>query len=226
MKTDDINFDLDFANFNPDEIQVDETINAVFCVDTSSSVGSYVKELNYAFNEFTEAMKKSHIADKLMVSVIEFNSKVNIQCGFKPISTFQKVDFSKKIGGMTALYDGVLLGIKNALAYRQNLENSGINTKTIIYVITDGADNVSVNSANMIAKEIADQKKDERGAFSFSSILFGVGNQADFQAAQQEMGIEHLAKIGTSGAEMKKMIGFISQSISSMSAGNPNIPLF
>jgi hypothetical protein len=38
------------------------------------------------------------------------------------------------------------------------------------------------------------------------------------------MGIEHLAKVGTSGDEMKKMIGFISQSISSVSAGQAAPP--
>ena len=96
MNYNDINFNLDFANFNPDDIQVDETINAVFIVDTSSSVNRYVKELNNAFNDFTEAMQKSHVADKLMVSIIEFNSKVSINCGFKPISSVQKLNFAKK----------------------------------------------------------------------------------------------------------------------------------
>ncbi len=221
MNYNDINFNLDFANFNPDDIQVDETINAVFIVDTSSSVNRYVKELNNAFNDFTEAMQKSHVADKLMVSIIEFNSKVSINCGFKPISSVQKLNFAKKIGGMTALYDGVLTGLRNAIDYRRNLENSGIETKTILFVITDGGDNVSKNSANMVAKEIAEQKKDERSAFTFTSILFGVGDEADFKKAKEDMGIDHLAKIGTTGKDMKKMIGFISQSISSMSLGNP-----
>lgn len=226
MNYQDINFNLDFANFNPDEIQVDETINAVFIVDTSSSVRTYVNELNHAFNDFTESMQKSHVADKLMVSIIEFNSKVSVECGFRPITSINQMDFSKKIGGMTALYDGVLTGLKNAVEYRQNLENSGIETKTILFVITDGGDNVSKNPAHMIAKEIKEQAKDERSAFSFTSIMFGVGNEADFRQAQQDMGIQHLAKIGTTGDEMKKMIGFISQSISSLSAGNSNLPIF
>ncbi len=223
---DNINFNLDFANFNPDEIQVDETINAVFIVDTSSSVAIYVKELNDAFNDFTESMQKSHVADKLMVSIIEFNSKVKVQCGFKPVDSIKKMDFSKKIGGATALYDGVLTGLKNAIENRENLENSGIETKTILFVITDGEDNSSRNPANTVAREIKKYKKDERVAFSFTSILFGVGSDANFTKAQQDMNIDHLAKIGTSGNEMKKMIGFISQSISSLSAGNGNIPIF
>lgn len=222
-----LNFDLNFANFNPDEIDVDETINAVFIIDTSSSVWAYVNELNYAFNDFTESMQKSHVADKLFVSLIEFNTKVTVTNGFRPIVSVPHMDFTKKIGGMTALYDAVLTGLKNAVDYRENLENSGVETKTILFIITDGDDNMSKNSVRKVKKEIDALKKDERTAFSFTSILFGVGNDVDFTKAQKAMGIDHLAKIGTTGDEMKKMIGFISQSISSISAGQPNAtPVF
>jgi len=221
---DDLNFNLDFANFNPDDIEVDETINAVFIIDTSSSVSTYVNELNHAFNEFTESMQKSHIAEKLFVSVIEFNSSINVTGGFRPVESIPLMDFSKKIGGATALYDAVLTGLKNATDYRDNLENSGVETKTMIYVITDGEDNMSKNPPHIVKRMIDDINSEERSAFSFSSILFGVGNQSNFAQAQKDMGIEHLAQIGTSGDEIKKMIGFISQSISSVSAGK-SVPM-
>lgn len=215
----DINFNLDFGNFNPDEIESDETINAVFIVDTSYSVQTYVNELNLAFNEFTATMQKSHIAVKLFVSLIEFNDNINVVSGFQPITNIPPMDFSKKIGGATALYDAVKLGVENAIDYRLNLENSGVECKTLVFVITDGEDNSSTNPARVVKSLLTKIKSDERSAFSFTSILFGVGTQANFSAAQTSMGIEHLAKVGTSGAEMKKMIGFISQSISSISAG-------
>jgi len=224
---DDVNFNLDFGNFNPDDIQTDETINAVFIIDTSYSVQSYVKVLNSAFNDFTHTMQKSHIAERLFVSIIEFNDKISVTSGFQPIANIKQADFSKKIGGSTALYDAVLTGMKNAVDYRTNLENSGVECKTLMFVITDGEDNNSKNPPRSVKKMITDLKNDERSAFSFTSILFGVGDQANFSHAQQEMGIEHLAKIGTSGDEMKKMIGFISQSISSVSAGQmPPVPTF
>jgi len=220
----DLNFNLDFANFNPEDIEVDETINAVFIIDTSYSVQTYINELNQAFNEFTETMQKSHIADKLFVSVIEFNGKINVTSGFRPVESIPVMDFSKRIGGATALYDATLTGLKNAIDYRENLENSGVETKTLIYVITDGEDNVSQNPPHIVKRMIDDLKSEERSAFSFSSVLFGIGNQANFEQAQKDMGLEHLAQIGTSGDEIKKMIGFISQSISSVSAGK-SIPV-
>jgi uncharacterized protein YegL len=223
----DLDFNLDFANFNPEDIEVDETINAVFVIDTSYSVSGYVNDLNYAFNDFIQSMQKSHVADKLFVSLIEFSEKVEVTSGFRPVSSIPAMDFSRKLGGWTSLYDASLTGLKNAVDYRQNLENSGVETKTLLFVITDGEDNSSKNPPSKIKSIMEKLKKDEHSAFSFTSVLFGVGNQANFEKAQKDMGIEHLAKIGTSGKEIKKMIGFISQSISSISAGKPMaVPVF
>jgi len=215
----DIDFNFDFGNFNPDDIQVDETINAVFVIDTSGSVSSYIHELNYAFNDFVEAMQKSHIADKLFVSIIEFDETVKVKTGFQPIANVPQFDFSKNLGGATSLYDAALQGLESAISYRKILENSGVETKTLLFVITDGEDNNSKNPPHLVKKLIDTLKSEERSAFSFTSILFGVGNAANFDRARKAMGIEHLAKIGANGQDIKKMIGFISQSISSMSNG-------
>ncbi len=222
----DLNFNLDFGNFNPDEIETDETINAVFIVDTSYSINTYVHELNSAFNEFVEAMQKSHVADRLFVSVIEFNQKVRVNTGFQPITSIAPMDFSKSIGSVTSLYDAVKIGVKNAIDYRENLENSGVETKTLIFIITDGDDNNSNTSARTVKRILDGIKLDEQNAFSFTSILFGVGEASNFERARTEMGIEHLAQVGTSGSEIKKMIGFISQSISSVSNGQAFPPNF
>ncbi len=222
----DLDFNLDFANFNPEEIEVDETINAVFVVDTSYSVSTYVKELNAAFNDFTESMQKSHVADKLFVSIVEFDKRVRVSSGFRPVTSVPVMDFSKNLGGWTSLYDAVFTGLTNALDYRENLENSGVETKTLLFVITDGEDNSSQNPPGKVKNIISKLKMEEKSAFSFTSVLFGLGNQANFEKAQKDMGIEHLAKIGTSGDEIKRMIGFISQSISSVSAGKSLTPAF
>ena len=55
---------------------------------------------------------------------------------------------------------------------------------------------------------------------SFTTILFGVVNANIFEQAQKDMGIQHLAKVGTSGDEIRKMINFISQSISKTANNN------
>lgn len=216
-----IDFNLNFNNFDPDEVQVDETINAVFIVDISPSIASYEKDLNHAFNDFTQTMQKSHVADQLMVSVVEFNDKVKVKTGFQPIKQIPTIKF-KPSGVGTALYDATAQGLKMAMDYRENLEASGVLTKTLLFIITDGMDNSSNAPAKTVKTKINNVIAEEQNAFSFTTILFGVGNAAQFEQAQKEMGVQHLAKVGTSGAEIRKMINFISQSISS-TANNTQI---
>jgi len=209
-----IDFNLSFNNFDPNDIQVEETINAVFVVDVSPSIESYVKDLNHAFNDFTETMQKSHVADQLLVSIIEFCEDVEVISGFQPIRQIPKMKFVPK-GNGTSLYDAFDKGLSLALTYRQNLEASGVNAKTLIFTITDGGDNSSSQRADVIQKKLKDILSNEKNAFSFTTVLFGVGDAAQFEQAQQALGIQHLAKVGTSGAEIRKMISFISQSIAS-----------
>jgi uncharacterized protein YegL len=76
------NFDLDlnFNNFDINDIQVEETINAVMVVDVSPSIGSYVNDLNSAFNDFIQTMQQSHVHDRLFVSIVEFDDSVGVRC--------------------------------------------------------------------------------------------------------------------------------------------------
>lgn len=215
---------INFGNFDPCEISSDETINAVMVIDVSPSVSSYVKEMNAAFKDFLEEMQRSHVSEKLMVSVIAFNEMPMVRSGFQPVNSIDPTGMVfKPCGQGTALYDAVLYGVTNAVNYRTNLENSGVDCKTLVFVITDGEDNSSRHSAAEVKHLIQGILNEEKNAFSFESILFGVGNDADFESAQKQMGIKHLAKIGQSGKEIRKMIGFISASISRSSGSNAQV---
>jgi uncharacterized protein YegL len=220
VNNENVNFNYEFGNFNPNDVEVSETINAVFVVDTSSSVHAYGHELNKALNDFTARMQKSHAANNLFVSIVEFNSDVTVTSGFRPISEIPTIDLIPRIGGMTALYKACKEGLNNALDYRKDLENAGVNCKTLLFVITDGGDNASGNVvASDVKVLIDDLLKEERNFFSFESILFGVGDDASFEKAQKEMGIAHIARVGTTAEEIRKMINFISSSITSVSTG-------
>jgi hypothetical protein len=90
-----------------------------------------------------------------------------------------------------------------------------------LFVITDGQDNSSKVSANQVKNQLQSILNQEQNAFSFTTILFGVGDAAEFEKAQKDMGLQHLARVGTSGAEIRKMINFISQSIAHTANNNP-----
>lgn len=218
-----VDYDYNFGNFDPENVEVEDTINAVFAIDVSGSVTDYINELNKGLNEFVQRMQKSHVADKLFVSIVEFNSSVNVRSGFQPIDQVPVIDFSQSIGGLTALYEGTKVALKNALDYREGLENVGVNCKTLLFVITDGDDNSSNCRPSDVKDIISNLLKEERNYASFESILFGIGKDSGmesyFNSAASEMGIKNVATIDNSPDEIKKMINFISSSVSSASAG-------
>jgi len=210
------------GNFNIDDIEVTDIINAVFVIDKSYSMHGVLGDMSKAYNEFVQEMGNSHVANNLFVSVVEFSEPQNIlvRNGFQPINTLQDVDFGASgLGGSTALYDAVASAIDKAVAYREDQEDAGIDVKTLVFVITDGDDNSSRNPAHIVKQKIDALSAEERSAFSFTTILFGLGDEGDFTRAQQDMGIHHLAKMGNSAKDIRDMIGFISQSISSVSSG-------
>lgn len=222
----DIDYDFDFGNYNPEDVDQEDTINAVFAIDVSSSVSGYVSELNDGINEFVAEMQKSHIADKLFASIVKFNSNVEVETGFQPIKNLPSdIDFTPSVGGMTALYEGTNVALTNALDYREGLENAGVNCKTLLFVITDGDDNSSNCTAADVKKQIDDLMKEERNFASFEAILFGIGNgmQTYFEKAAKEMGIKHVATISDSAKDIRSMIAFISSSVSNSSGSGQAI---
>lgn len=214
-------FGLKFNNFSPDLLQTEETINAVFVLDVSPSMdeNNAIGELNNAYNDFIQEMQKSHISDRLMVSNIEFCETVEVVHGFRPVKDVQPISLHTK-GVATALFDATKAGLKNAIDYREQLEKTGVTCKTLLFIITDGEDNRSGRrSAEEVKEMIVNFKKEEKNAFTFTSILFGIGDDNSFTAAKDAMGIEILATLGKTAKEIRKMINFISSSISSSASG-------
>lgn len=220
-------FNFNFNNFNPEEIETEQTINIVFAIDVSPSISPYQDELNNSLNEFYEEMQKSHVADQILVSIVTFNEDVKVETGFQPISNIPSANY-KGHGWSTSLYDGTLAALENAVKYREDLEDSGVMVKTLLFVITDGMDNDSSNSPSAVKNKIDDLMLDEKNMHTFTSVLFGVGdknNQSQFNQietyftnAKEQMGIQHLAMVGNTAQEIRKMINLISSSVSQISS--------
>jgi uncharacterized protein YegL len=220
----DVDFNYGFGDFNPDDVEVEDTINVQFVVDVSSSVRSYVSELNSGFNEFVARMQTSHSADKIFVSVVVFNQDVEVISGYQPIKSMGNIDFGRYVSGTTALYGGTKVALENALNYREGLENAGVNCKTLLFVMTDGGDNEPrQGTASDVKTIIDDLLTEERNFASFETMLFGINKSEEttFNNAAAEMGITNVVTIGNTADEIKKMINFISSSVSNAS-GNGN----
>lgn len=213
-------FGLNFNNFDPNNIQTSEVINCVLVIDKSGSVDSYVDELNNGLNGMIHELQRCHVSDQIMVSTIEFNGRIDVKHGFMPITEVK--DFNVVPGGTTNLYGAVLAGIENAENYRKQLELTGISVKTLVFVITDGLEYPEGQVDPQLVKDkINEIYRDEANSYNFTIIMFGVGDEVEFTIAKDKMGIKHLATVKDTPQSIRKMIGFISSSVSSSSAGAP-----
>ena len=209
---------INFTNFDVNNIQEAETINVVFVIDKSSSTNRFINDLNNTLNEFLHEFQRSHVASKMLISVIEFNSNIDVVSAFQPISDLK--DFNVQPYGCTNLYGAVLAGLENAVQYRKDLENNGISVKTLVFIITDGEDNEGVDPS-LVKQKIDEIYQDESNCFSFTVMMFGLGDEANFDEAREKMGIkpEMLGKLGATAKDLRKMVSFISSSVSSSASG-------
>ena len=78
-----------------------------------------------------------------------------------------------------------------------------------------------------VKNTINDFLTNEKNVFTFESILFGIGkrNEQHYKEAKERMGIKHLVTVDTGNTPeetakaIRKMINFISSSISASSSG-------
>ena len=152
-----------------------------------------------------------------MMQIIEFDSNVEVKSAFHPIADVK--DFNVQPGGCTALYSAMLAGLENAVAYKEEQENNGLSSKSLVFLITDGLENCG-GDANKVKEKIKEIYKDEQNSFAFSIIMFGLGDEIGFEKARDDMGIrpEMMAKLGTTAKELRKMVNFISVSSSASGA--------
>lgn len=214
------------ANFDPNSLasMTSSVIMFTGVIDRSPSISSYVDAMNTAMSDvFMKELKNSHRKDDIIIKAVYFNKTVKHKSGFLPIANLQD-DYLETAGtgSGTALYDAVLQALEGAIAYREDLENQGVDVRTNITIITDGMDNSSNrNAAKKVAAIVEDLRKNEGWINSFTITMIGVGKDVDFEHACKQMGLDPtkcLTKIGTSAGEIRKMMGVVSQSVSSSGA--------
>ena len=114
--------------------------------DTSSSVASFRTEIEDCVKQVVDACRQAPRADNLMMRLTQFSSQLNEVHGFKPLMECHVDDYTGALpcSGMTALYDATYNAVQSARRYGKDLSDHGLLTNAIVFVVTDGADNVSL----------------------------------------------------------------------------------
>ena len=147
-------------------------------VDKSGSVDGFNTNINSAVAEVVEACRNAPRADNLLIRVVEFDNRLEELHGFKKLLDCNPSDYTDSTmmapRGSTALFDASLNSVESTINLGKDLTKQDYDVNALVVVITDGADNASNTTAKMVAKTIADAKKQE-SLESILSILVGVG---------------------------------------------------
>ena len=206
-----------FSAVKIDDLGAAEYTLVTMAVDVSSSVSAFKDELEKCLATVIDACQKSPRSENIMVRLLSFNSRLNEIHGFKPLSS---VDINEYQGvlypsGMTALCDAVQSSVEATQNYGKTLVDQDYQVNGIIYVITDGQDNVSVATENTVRKAIETEALDD-----LTVVLIGV-NTTDPQyldGFKSNCNINQYIDIGNaSPSNLAKLGRMISQSISSTS---------
>lgn len=213
-----------FSAARIDELDASEYTLVTLLFDKSGSTSGFRKEMKAAADSVVKACSKSPRADNLMLRVCEFSSGFHEVFGFRKLSSIQEDETDCLLGtdgGATALYDATVNVIEATQKYGKTLIDNEFNVNGILFVITDGADNVSSLTENSVKEAFSNVVKSEM-LESLVSVLIGVNcdSSVDFylQNFHKNAGFTQYINIGDATPQkLAKLAEFVSKSISSQS---------
>jgi len=226
MEKVDLGRGFNFSGTRLEKLGASEYTLVTIAVDVTGSVGGFEGELRDCLITAVKACKKSPRANNLLLRVITFASQfqngVNELNGFKPLADIDPdndyPDF--RPGGMTPLNDACYSAIGAMNAYGQKLSDDDYGVNAIAFIITDGDENASVATMQMVKEELNRAITGETME-SMISILIGINAQyyqAKLEQFQREAGITQYIDAGeATRGRLAKLAEFVSQSVSSQS---------
>ncbi len=218
-----------FTGARIEELGATEYTLVTIAVDETGSVAGFADELLRMLQAAVEscrlAVRRVGKEENVLIRVIAFGSQhpngVRELHGFKPISEIDVAAYQPLMpGGLTPLCDACYSSLGAMNTYAQNLVDNDYAVNAILFVITDGGENASVATMNMVKTE-ADKAVRGEVLESMISILIGVNAQmASGELAQfrREAGLTQYIDAGDASPRTLAKLGqFVSRSVSSQS---------
>jgi len=214
-----------FSGIRPEDLEATEYTLVTLVVDVTGSVIDFKDDLLNMEKSIVKACQKHPRAENLLLRLIHFNSLIGIHeiHGFKPLKDIDS-DAYEKIdpNGATPLYDAAYNAIGSTLTYAKTLLDQYLNVNAVVYILTDGENNVSILGRSDVGKILSDAKRHE-DIDSISTILIGLdhgnGNVARYlEKFKDESGMDQFIDVGEATPQkLAKLANFVSQSVSSTS---------
>ena len=220
-----------FSAVAPDDLPEEEYTIVDIVEDLSPSTEGSRTGMKKMKENIVEACRKHPRSEKIILRTVGFGSSIKELHGYKPLTEISDDEYKKEssIGGSTALYDATLNSICSCVNYAEMLDNSAdIASNGIIFIITDGMDNTSVNSPAAVLNKVREVRASEK-LESIKIILIGIkdpGLSGTYQNTvtralsefQAEAELDQFVDAGDATPQrLAKLADFVSQSISSQS---------
>ncbi len=198
---------------------------ATMVVDVTGSTAPFADQLRKSMITAIESCQKSPRANNLLLRVVLFSSSlkpsgVEEVHGFKPLAEINVNDYPQfNPYGSTNLYDAAFSAVGATNTYAKTLMDQDFLVNGIVFLITDGDDNVSRCTIPMLQQEM------KRGASaeiieSLIVVLVGI-NANEFKGKLENLasdtGMQYLDAGDATPGKMAKLAAFVSQSVSSQS---------
>lgn len=222
-----------FSGVRPEKLGSTEYTLVTYVGDKTGSVGGLEQLLLDAKKSVVGACRKSPRAEFLLLRNTEFNTSVDEVHGFVELATIDESQYPLPVcSGHTALFDATYAAAAATNEYAKTLSDQDFSVNGIIFVITDGVDDRSVQTFNSVKAEITRGVENE-WLESLMVVLIGVNAshyKRQLDAFKVGAGLTQYIDIGdATPQQLALMADFVSRSISSQSqalgTGGASVPL-
>jgi len=213
-----------FSAIGLEHLAATEYTLVTIAVDVTGSVSGFESELRKCLVTAVESCKKSPRSNNLLLRVILFSTSlpggIEEVHGFKPLSEIDPNAYPNLVpGGMTPLCDAAFSAVGATNEYGKDLMDQDYLANGIVFVITDGCDNDSKTTADMVKMEIEKGVKGET-IESIIGIVIGV-NAKQYKQELQDFSdgtsMRYLDAGDATPQKLAKLADFVSKSVSSQS---------
>ena len=210
-----------FSGVRPEKLGAVEYTLVTLVVDKTGSVTPVANELLQSKVAVVAACQKSPRAEFLLFRNTEFNSSIEEVHGFTELSTIDSSQYQAPYcHGTTALYDATFAAVAATNEYAKTLSDAEFSVNGIVFVVTDGDDNESVQTPAAISAEMKRGVQNE-WLESLNVVLIGV-NATQYERSLKnftsQAGLTQYVDVGDATPQrLAKLADFVSRSISSQS---------
>ena len=192
----------------------DATLVAVV-IDMSGSMEPHRQAVIEAYGAMLDALAGARAATGILVSTWAFADEAQLLSSYEQVGRKPRLDAVTDLpGGCTARHDAVLGAMTGLVAYGEALWQSGVPTRRVLVVLSDGEDNASRAGAHDVRR--ASHALASQEAYTLAYAGFGGG---DLAARARDLGFPSAIAAGATDAEIRRVFRQVSAGVLRASRG-------